>query len=109
MAADGFLGDAAAVAAFSADRMAKQDCFRSEHLFLGLNCLRRGQSQHTHTHATADKFYLVLSGKARIAIGSNSMELGPRGVAWAPAGVPHGIEEAMEDTVLVVGMAPPPG
>ena len=108
MAADGFLGDAAAVAAFSADKMAKQACFRSEHLFLGLNCLRRGQSHHTHTHATADKFYLVLSGKARITIGSTSMELGPRGVAWAPAGVPHGIDEALEDSVIVVGMSPPP-
>jgi mannose-6-phosphate isomerase-like protein (cupin superfamily) len=108
MAADGFLGDAAAVAAFSPDKMTKQDCFRSEHLFLGLNCLRRGQSQPTHTHATADKFYLVLSGKARIAIGSKSLDVGPRGVAWAPAGVPHGIEEALEDSVIVVGMSPPP-
>jgi len=27
---------------------------------------------------------------------------------WAPAGVVHGVEEALERTVLLVGMAPPP-
>ena len=108
MAADYFLEDGTAVAAFRADKMAKQDCFRSEHLFVGLNCLRRGQAHHVHAHASADKFYLVLSGKARIVVGSDSRELGHGGIAWAPAGVPHGIEEALEDSVILVGMSPPP-
>lgn len=108
MAAECFLGDATAVASFNADRMTKQDCFRSDRLFLGLNCLARGQSQRAHAHADADKFYLVLSGKARIAIGDRTMELGPAGIAWAPAGISHGVDEALEDTVLLIGMAPPP-
>ncbi len=109
MAAEYFLSDAATAAAFDADQMTKQDCFRSTHLFLGLNALRRGQSQPVHAHAGADKFYLVLSGKARIAVGTTRRDLGPGGIAWAPAGVPHGIEEALEDAVLLVGMSPPPG
>ena len=108
MATDYFMEDAAAVASFNADKMAKQDCFRTERLFLGLNCLKRGQSQHTHSHDGADKFYLVLSGKARIVVGDQAVVLERAGIAWAPAGVPHGIEEALEDSVLLVGMAPPP-
>lgn len=103
-----FLADAAALASFNADKMTKRDCFRTDRLFLGLNCLARGQSQRTHSHDGADKFYLVLSGKARITIGDEEKVLGPAGIAWAPAGVPHGIEEALEDSVLLIGMAPPP-
>jgi quercetin dioxygenase-like cupin family protein len=55
-----------------------------------------------------DKFYLVLSGKARIAVGGETRELGTGGLAWAPAGVPHGIEIALEDSVILVTMAPAP-
>jgi quercetin dioxygenase-like cupin family protein len=29
-------------------------------------------------------------------------------VVWCPAGVPHGVEEALERTVLLIAMAPPP-
>jgi hypothetical protein len=29
-------------------------------------------------------------------------------LVWAPADVPHGVEEALERTVLLVAMAPPP-
>src|SRR3954464_5370614 len=50
-------------AAFRADAMAKVDCFRSERLFAGLNCFEPGQTQTVHTHAGADKFYVVLRGK----------------------------------------------
>jgi hypothetical protein len=28
---------------------------------------------------------------------------------WAPADLPHGVAEALERTVMLVGMAPPPG
>lgn len=108
MTADYFLGNATADASFNADGMTKRNCFRTARLFLGLNCLARGQSQRTHQHDGADKFYLVLSGKARIAVGGQAQVLGPAGVAWVPAGVPHGVEEALEDSVLLVGMAPPP-
>jgi quercetin dioxygenase-like cupin family protein len=30
-------------------------------------------------------------------------------LVWAPAGVPHGVAEALERTVMLVAMAPPPG
>jgi len=101
-----FLSDLRAVASFG-DRMVKLDCFRSERLFAGLNCLKRGQSQRTHTHDGMDKLYVVISGKARIVVGEDRRDVGTGGMAWAPAGAPHGIEEALEDSVLLVVMAPP--
>ena len=35
-------------------------------------------------------------------------EAGPGTVIWAPADVPHGVREALERTVMLVGIAPPP-
>jgi len=100
--------DPAGLATFDPVKMAKCDLARGEHLFLGLNCLEAGQSQGAHIHASADKFYLVVSGKARISVGTRTEEMGPGQVAWCPAGEPHGIAEALERTVVMVGMAPGP-
>jgi quercetin dioxygenase-like cupin family protein len=95
-------------ASFDAAKMAKIDLARGDHLFLGLNCLEPGQSQRVHTHAGADKFYLVVSGKARIRVGDEVREARTGMLVWCPADLPHGVEEAVERTVLLVGMGPPP-
>lgn len=100
--------DPASLAAFNAAKMAKSDVARGEHLFLGLNSLEPGQGQAVHTHAGADKFYLVVSGKARIRVGDEVRVSGAGAIAWCPADLPHGIEEALERTVVLVGMAPGP-
>ena len=100
--------DPATVAAFDPTKMAKQELARGERLFLGLNALEPGQSQKVHTHADADKFYLVVSGKARITVGERTEVVGPGQVAWCPAGIPHGISEALERSVLMVGISPAP-
>ncbi|HSR15119.1 MAG TPA: cupin domain-containing protein [Gemmatimonadales bacterium] len=57
------------MARFDAARGTKTDLARGERLFLGLNCFEPGQAQSAHTHADADKFYLLLEGKARMRIG----------------------------------------
>ena len=93
---------------FRADKMAKIDCFRSDRLFVGLNCFEPGQGQALHTHASADKFYLVLSGKATFAMGDRSVAAGPGDLVLAPAGVPHGVERAETRTVVLMAMAPAP-
>jgi quercetin dioxygenase-like cupin family protein len=82
------------------------DCFRSERLHVGVYSLRRGDSSPTHRH-DADQFYLVLRGKARVSVGEDTQELNPGGLAWAPAGEPHGIDEVLDDSVIVFAMAPP--
>jgi quercetin dioxygenase-like cupin family protein len=94
--------------AFAADRATKADLFAGRHLFVGLNCFEPGQSQRTHVHAASDKFYVVLSGKARFHVAGETREAEAGAVVWAPAGVPHGVVEALERTVVVVGMGPPP-
>lgn len=103
-----YLIDPAGHAAFSADRASKADLVRGERMFLGLNCFEPGQTQRVHAHAGADKFYLVLSGKARMAVGDDQFDAGPGALVWAPAEIPHGVVSVAERTVMMIGMAPPP-
>ena len=103
-----YFREIAPAAVFGADKPGKADLFTGRHLFVGINCFEPGQTQRVHTHAGADKFYLVVSGRARMLVGEESREAGPGTVVWAPADVPHGVAEALERTVLLVGIAPPP-
>jgi quercetin dioxygenase-like cupin family protein len=98
----------ASASAFRADAEVKADLFRGAHLLVGLNCFEAGQAQRVHTHGGADKFYLVVSGRARMTVGDETREAGPGTVVWAPADVPHGVAEALERTVLLVAIAPAP-
>jgi quercetin dioxygenase-like cupin family protein len=86
----------------------KADLFRGDRLFVGLNCFEPGQSQAAHVHGGADKFYYVVSGRARFSVGDERFEAGEGAIVWAPADVTHGVERALERTVLLVGIAPPP-
>ena len=95
-------------AAFNATKMAKIDCFRSARLLVGLNCFAAGQTQKVHAHAGADKFYFVVSGKARLVVGDRAFEASAGDLVLAPAGVAHGVETAREQTVMLVGIAPAP-
>jgi len=100
--------DPAVLAAFRPDKMAKADLVRGSRLFLGINCLEEGQAQAIHTHPGADKFYFIVYGKARMTVGDETRIAEAGTVVWAPADVPHGVEEALERTMMLVGMAPPP-
>jgi quercetin dioxygenase-like cupin family protein len=92
------------LATFGADKATKTDLFRGDHLFAGLNCFEPGQTQTVHTHADADKFYFLVTGKARMAVGSETREASAGDVIWAPAGVPHGVALALERTVMLVAI-----
>ncbi len=96
------------LATFAADKAAKVNLFAGRQLFVGLNCFEPGQTQKVHVHTGADKFYLVVSGKARMTVGEETREVGPGTVVWAPADLPHGVAQALERTVLLVAIAPPP-
>jgi quercetin dioxygenase-like cupin family protein len=95
-------------AIFRADAMTKLDCFRSERLLVGLNCFEPGQAQAVHTHAGADKFYVVLTGKATFVVGSDTVSAAAGDLIPAPAGVPHGVAHADERTIVLIAMAPAP-
>jgi quercetin dioxygenase-like cupin family protein len=93
-------------ARFKDDKSAKVDLFKGNHLFAGLNCFEPGQAQAVHTHESADKFYFLVTGKARMTVGSETREASAGDVVWAPAGVPHGVELALERTVMLVAIGP---
>ena len=95
-------------ASFGTKRFAKSEVARGTTLFLGLNCFEPGQSQRVHRHDDADKFYLILSGRARMQVGAETRDATAGTLIWAPRGTPHGVEHAYERTVMLVGMAPPP-
>jgi quercetin dioxygenase-like cupin family protein len=93
---------------FDAGKATKADLARGDTLFAGLNCFEPGQAQHIHAHRGADKFYLVLSGKARMTVGAETVIAEAGSLVWAPAGMPHGVDEALERTVMLIAMGPPP-
>lgn len=95
-------------ARFGAEKPGKVDLFRGGRLFAGLNCFEPGQAQPLHTHAGADKFYFLVTGKARMAVGSDIREATAGDLVWAPAGVPHGVVAALEPTIMLVAIAPAP-
>jgi quercetin dioxygenase-like cupin family protein len=94
------------VIGFDSAHAIKAELFRGDHLLVGLNCFEPGQSQKIHTHAGADKFYFVISGKARMRVGDDSRDADAGTVVWAPAEVPHGVEAALERTVMLVAIGP---
>jgi uncharacterized cupin superfamily protein len=99
-----FLPRVAEGARFAADTMQKRDCAILDGLLLGLNCFEPGQSQRVHAHEGADKFYLMLSGKAKITVGDETREVTTGDLVVAPAGIEHGVESALERTVMLVGI-----
>ena len=103
-----FFGSVTRSAVFSGEKATKADLCTGERLFVGLNCFEPGQAQKVHAHAGADKFYYVCSGRARLTVREKTREVAEGDIVWAPAGVPHGVAEALERTVLLVGIAPPP-
>jgi quercetin dioxygenase-like cupin family protein len=93
---------------FAGEAPTKADLFIGRHLFVGLNCFEPGQSQRIHSHTGADKFYLVVSGKASMIVGEEVREVAEGTVVWAPADVPHGVAEVTERTVMLVAIGPAP-
>ncbi|MFI5281238.1 MAG: cupin domain-containing protein [Gemmatimonadales bacterium] len=99
-----FLPRIEARARFATEKMQKLDLTQADRLLLGLNCFEPGQDQKVHAHAGADKFYLVLSGKAKVVVGGTATDVAAGDLVFAPAGVAHGVETAYERTVMLVGI-----
>jgi quercetin dioxygenase-like cupin family protein len=95
-------------AKFDSTRGSKQDLWAGRQLFAGLNCFEPGQSQPVHAHSGAEKFYFVVSGKARMCVGSEIRIASAGDLVIAPAGVPHGVLEALDRCIMLIALAPPP-
>ena len=93
---------------FSPEKMKKNNLFQTPRFFCDVYGFEPGQAQQVHTHGGADKFYFIVSGKARMIVGEETRVAEPGDLVWAPADLPHGVVEALERTVMLVGIAPPP-
>jgi len=91
-----------------ADKFYKTTLWQGELLMVGLNCLEPGQTQKTHAHDGADKFYFVLSGSGRFIVGTEEREAETGALVIAPAGIPHGVTNNSSGRLsLLVAIAPP--
>ncbi|MFN2492883.1 MAG: cupin domain-containing protein [Pyrinomonadaceae bacterium] len=91
-----------------ADKFYKTTLWQGEHVMVGLNCLQPGQTQKTHAHDGADKFYFVLEGSGRFTVGDDERKAESGTVVVAPAGVLHGVtNEGDKRLSLLVAIAPP--
>jgi quercetin dioxygenase-like cupin family protein len=90
------------------EKFYKTTLWSSEHLMVGLNCLEPGQTQETHAHDGADKFYFVLQGSGKFTVGAEVRVAETGALVVAPAGIPHGvINNGDERLSLLVAIAPP--
>ncbi len=99
-----FVPAVATRAVFASEKMQKLDCFTTPRLLVGLNCFEPGQAQKIHAHEGADKFYLLLSGRASVVVGDETRDVAAGDLVCAPAGVPHGVATAYERTVMLVAI-----
>ena len=89
------------------EKFYKTTLWQGEHAQVGLNCLEPGQTQSVHAHQGADKFYFVLQGQGKFAIGDEEKEAGAGVLVVAPAGIPHGVSNAANERLtLLVTIAP---
>lgn len=64
------------------------------------------KSSHLHTHSHKEEFFYVLSGKCRIRIGAEELELTPGDAVARPAGtgVPHQFSNPYQESCSVMMM-----
>ena len=90
------------------DKFYKTTLWQGEHLMVGMNCLEPGQTQKTHAHDGADKFYFVLEGEGKFTVGDEEKVAPAGSLVIAPAGIPHGVSNQSDRRLsLLVAIAPP--
>lgn len=94
---------------FSAEKMQKVNLFETDTMFADVYCLEPGQAQRVHSHAGADKVYVVLEGTAEVLVGAEASNVDAGTAVLAPAGIDHGVRNVSDGrVVLLVFMAPNP-
>jgi len=100
--------DPRALAAWSAEKMAKTTLHRSAHCLLGLNAFEPGQQHALHTHAGMEKIYLVLQGRGRFLLQDREEPMREGEILVAPEGVPHGVHNDSDERLLLLALLCPP-
>jgi mannose-6-phosphate isomerase-like protein (cupin superfamily) len=76
----------------------------SGHMTVGMLRITRG-ALPAHLHLHADEVVYVVSGKARVRLGTESREVGPGDLMVIPQGISHAID-VVEDLVALRIMSP---
>lgn len=98
-----------AAAAFSPEKMKKNNLFTTDRMFCDVYCFEVGQSQDAHAHADSDKVYYVIEGRGRLRVGDTERDVDAGTAVLAPAGEPHGVvNPGPQRLKLLVFMAPLP-
>lgn len=93
----------------SLEKFYKTTLWQGDHMTVGLNCLEPGQTQSTHSHTGAEKFYFVLEGTGRFTVGHEEEDAEQGALIVAPSGIPHGVTNNGQTRLsLLVIIAPPP-
>jgi mannose-6-phosphate isomerase-like protein (cupin superfamily) len=93
---------------FSPAKMQKVNLFATTRFFCNLYCLESNQAHEPERPTDSDQMYLVLEGRGRVQVDSESAEIGPGQAVLAPAGTSHGVANATPDRlILMVFLAPP--
>lgn len=91
-----------------AEKFYKTNVWQGDHVMVGLNCLEPGQTQKTHAHDGADKFYFVLEGEGAFIVGEEEEQAAAGSLVVAPSGIPHGVTNCGDQRLsLLVAIAPP--
>ncbi len=94
---------------FSLEKMQKVNLFETSNFFCDVYGFEPGQEQKVHSHAAADKVYLVLDGRGTFTVADKSCVLGPNQMVCVPAGAPHGVLNTSDSRLSVlVFMTPNP-
>jgi mannose-6-phosphate isomerase-like protein (cupin superfamily) len=96
--------DVGKTAEFSPEKMKKVNLFETERVLCDVYGLEPGQAQKAHAHDDQDKIYMVLSGQAKVKVGSSEQVLTKDQIVIAPAGQDHGVTNPGPErlTMLVV-------
>jgi mannose-6-phosphate isomerase-like protein (cupin superfamily) len=79
--------------------------FASERLTIGVHYYPPGRSHTPHEHATWEQVYYVISGTAKLTVGTEQRIVGPGGCSFTPPGTPHDVENVGDGELvcMVIG------
>jgi quercetin dioxygenase-like cupin family protein len=93
----------------NAERWHKAEIFRSANMLIGVDCLEVGQQQAPHLHHGRDKCYYIVEGEAEFTIDGETQRLAAGELAWAAAGLVHGVRNVGTSRLtMLIAMAPEP-
>ena len=94
-------------AAFNPEKMGKSTIFESSRILVGINAFLPGQAHALHAHEGMDKVYHVLSGTGKFLLEGRELPMEPGVMLVAPSGVPHGIRNDGDESLVVIAILAP--